>query len=109
MSADPWGPGLSLIILFLLGAFVRATDAALPLIDESELRKNDTPRAARVLKLAALAEDRFGSLFMTHAFLMLAACACAELWLCAPLAAALGGAFTSLSAGGCLSLLVLLL
>ena len=88
MSADPLGPSLSLIALFLLGFFVRATEAALPFADEGELEKSasqGSSQAKRALKMLAMSENRFGPLSIAHAFLMLCAATTAENWLRLPL------------------------
>ena len=99
MSADPLGPGLLLLLLLALCAFVRAADAAVQEADEAELRKKEGRGAKRALKLLAIKSEHPGTLGMTHAFLMLAACALAEIWLSAPLAGWLMQLADGLNAG----------
>ena len=84
---DPFGPIIVIVILFLLAAIVRIAAAALPFIDEDELKRqaeSGSPKAKRALRLIRRIDDNttFGEFQMAYCFLLLGACiaACACLW-----------------------------
>ena len=107
---DPFGPVLIIIVCFLLAAIVRIAAAALPFIDEGELKRQaeaGAPKARRALRLIRRIDDNttFGEFQMAYCLLLLCACiaCCAWLWggLYAKLSVSLPGAARALT-GLCL-------
>ena len=84
---DPFGPISITVILFALAAIVRIAAAALPFIDEGELKREaeaGVPKARRALRLIRRIDDNttFGEFQMAYCLLLLGACVacCAWLW-----------------------------
>ena len=73
--ADPLGPSILSAILLIFAAFVYALNAALPCVDESELRKRseDSAQARRVLRLLTRFDKGYGEIRMTYVLLLSAA------------------------------------
>ncbi len=79
--ADPLGPSILAALFLILAALVYALNAALPSVDESELRRQseqDSTHARRVLRLLHRFDEGYGEIRMTYALLICAAFAC--LW-----------------------------
>ena len=81
--ADPLGPSILSAILLIFAAFVYALNAALPCVDESELRKRseDSAQARRVLRLLTRFDKGYGEIRMTYVLLLSAACISLLAWL----------------------------
>lgn len=88
---DPFGPSILLFLTLLLAAVVRAAEAAVPFIDEGELKRqaeDGSARAQRAQRLIRRSERaEFGEFRMAHTLLLLAAGMAAFGWL--------GGALTA--------------
>ncbi len=79
---DPFGPSIILFVTLLLAAVVRAAEAAIPFIDEGELKRHAedgnarAQRAQRLIRRSERAE--FGEFRMAHTLLLL--CAAVAAW-----------------------------
>ena len=82
---DPLGPIILIVLFFLLAAIIRAVAAALPFIDENEVRRQaeaGSPQARRTLNLIRRADgEPFGEIQMSYVWLLLCACIAATAWL----------------------------
>ena len=79
---DPFGPSILLFLTLLLAAVVRAAEAAVPFIDEGELKRqaeDGSARAQRAQRLIRRSERaEFGEFRMAHTLLLL--CAAVAAW-----------------------------
>ena len=79
---DPFGPSILLFLTLLLAAVVRAAEAAIPFIDEGELKRqaeDGSARAQRAQRLIRRSERaEFGEFRMAHTLLLL--CAAVAAW-----------------------------
>ena len=105
---DPFGPSLVILIALALAAVIRAAEAAIPFIDEGELRRRaegGSARARRGLRLVRRAADAgFGEFRMAYGFLLLIAGAAAFALLGGRLTARfadLGARLSWLAVGAC--------
>ena len=105
---DPFGPSIVIILSLILAAAVRAAEAAIPFIDEGELRRQaegGSARARRALRLVRRAEDvDFGEFRMAYGILLVIAGAAAFALFGRGLAArfaALGPRLSWIAAGAC--------
>lgn len=100
---DPLGHIVLIVILFILAAVVRIAAAAIPFIDESEIRRqveNGSRKARRTLRLIRRADDEpFGEIPMAYMWLLICACICACMWLSGDLTAALRRLFPAMRPG----------
>lgn len=79
--ADPLGPSILAALFLILAAFVYALNAALPSVNEADLRKQaeqGSSQAQRVLRLLTRFDDGYGEIRMTYVVLLSAAYA--SLW-----------------------------
>ncbi len=79
--ADPLGPSILAALFLILAAIVYALNAALPSVDETELRKQaeqGSSQAQRTLRLLARHDEGYGEIRMTYAILL--AAGYASLW-----------------------------
>lgn len=81
--ADPLGPSILSVLFLIFAAFVYALNAALPCVDEGELRKHaeESPHARRVLRLLQRFDKGYGEIRMTYVLLVSAACIVLMSWL----------------------------
>ena len=105
---DPFGPSLIALIALLLAAVVRIADAAIPFLDEGEIRRKaeeGDAKARRALRLIARSERaEFGEFRMAHTLLLLCSAVACHAALGSRLAArfaAAGAGFGRLLAGIC--------
>ena len=73
--ADPLGPSILAALFLILAAIVYALNAALPSVDETELRKQaeqGSSQAQRTLRLLARHDEGYGEIRMTYAILLAA-------------------------------------
>ncbi|MGN0802227.1 MAG: hemolysin family protein [Candidatus Faecivicinus sp.] len=77
---DPLGPSILSVLCLLFAAFIYALNAALPCVDESDLRRQaeDSPQARRVLRLLTRFDKGYGEIRLTYVLLL--TCAFAFLW-----------------------------
>ena len=90
---DPFGPIIVAVIAFALSVPLRMAEAAIPYLDEGELRRlaeGESPRARRAVRLIERAERPFGSFQLTWALLALIGGVALTLALGEPLRRALG-------------------
>lgn len=88
--ADPLGPSILAVLFLFFAAFVYALNAALPAVDESELRRQTeqgSSHADRVLRLLKRYDEGYGEIRMTYVILIAAAFVCLWSWI-GPLASA---------------------
>jgi len=81
--ADPLGPSILAVLFLIFAAFVYALNAALPAVDESDLRRQaeqGSAQADRVLRLLTRFDEGYGEIRMTYAVLICAAYACLWTW-----------------------------
>ena len=105
---DPFGPSIIIILSLILAAAVRAAEAAIPFLDEGDVRRradDGDAKARRSLRLIRRAEDAgFGEFRMAYGFLLLVAGAAAFALLGGRLAArfaGLGARLSWIAAGAC--------
>lgn len=105
---DPFGPSIIIVLSLILATVVRMAEAAVPFIDEGELRRQadgGSARARRGLRLAARAEDAgFGEFRMAYGLLLIIGGAAAFALFGRGLAgrfSALGGRLSWIAAGAC--------
>ena len=77
---DPLGPSILSVLCLVFAGFIYALNAALPCVDESELRRQaeDSPQARRVLRLLNRFDQGYGEIRLTYVLLLI--CAFAILW-----------------------------
>ena len=77
---DPLGPSILSVLCLVFAGFIYALNAALPCVDESELRRQaeDSPQARRVLRLLNRFDQGYGEIRLSYVLLLI--CAFAILW-----------------------------
>ena len=81
---DPFGPIIIIAAAFVLAFIIRLAEAAIPFLDEGELRRQaegDAPRARRAVRMIERAERAFGPLRMSWTLLALVGWAALNGWL----------------------------
>lgn len=70
---DPLGPSILAVVFLIFSGFVYALNAALPGVDETELRRQaeqGSSQASRALRLLERFDDGYGEIRLTYAFLV---------------------------------------
>ena len=96
---DPLGHIILIAVFFLLAAIVRIAAAAVPFIDESDIRRqaeSGSRAAQRTLRLIRRADDEaFGELQMAYVWLLICPCISATMWLSPVIRTLLAGKLAS--------------
>ena len=99
---DPLGHIILIALFFLLAAIVRIAAAAIPFIDEGDIRRqaeSGSRQAQRTLRLIKRADSApFGEIQMAYVWLLICPCISACMWLAGPFSALYAKCFANMSA-----------